>query len=327
MPLLRLMNCRTGMEMERNKEERLFHCEKIAVLLAAYNGRNFIREQLDSLLAQTFQEWTLFIHDDGSTDGTPEILSEYAERFPEKIVLIDAPSKGSAGDNFMFLLNSVDAPYIMFCDQDDVWLPQKIEKTYQRMKEVENGRPALVFSDLQIVDQDLKIIAPLMSGYQKLDMTKHRVEDFLAENVITGCTMMIDRPLAELSRKCQDPSQIIVHDWWAALVAAKFGVISCIEEPLIKYRQHGENSIGAKRFGLQYIKERVTHMESIRKRLEATRIQAGHFSSVFDLGAEDVVTQYADIAEKNKIYRLRFYAENHIRKSGFARNVGLCIWG
>lgn len=301
--------------------------EEIAILLATYNGEKYLAEQLDSLLNQSFHNWCLYVHDDGSKDRTVSILKEYAARYPDKIILIDAPSTGGAKNNFLFLLNIVDAPYFMFCDQDDVWLPEKIEKTYRWMKAVEQDKPALVFTDLQVVDQDGKVIAPRMSEYQKLNMKKNRVEDFLTENVVTGCTVMINRQLADLARKASDPSRIIMHDWWFAIVAARFGVISCLDEPLILYRQHGINTIGAKKLGIHYIIERLSHGKDVRNALNATRAQAQHVSEVFSLPPDDVITQYGNIAEKKKLERQLFYAQNHIYKSGLARNIGFILWG
>ncbi len=301
--------------------------EKIAILLATYNGEKYLAEQLDSLLNQSFQNWCLYVHDDGSKDKTVSILQEYAARYPDKIILIDAPSTGGAKNNFLFLLNVVDAPYFMFCDQDDIWLPEKIEKTYRWMKAVEQDKPALVFTDLRVVDQDGKVIAPRMSEYQKLNMKKSRAEDFLAENVVTGCTVMINRQLADLARRATDPSKIIMHDWWMAIVAARFGVISCLDEPLILYRQHGINNIGAKKLGKDYVIDRLTHGKDVRNALEATRIQAKYVSDVFSLPPDDVIKQYGNIAEKKKLERQLFYAQNHIYKSGLARNIGFILWG
>ena len=315
------------MEVEQEKKEVLQPSEDIAILMATYNGEKYLSEQMDSLLNQTFQNWHLYIHDDGSKDETVSILKKYAERVPGKITLIDAPPTGSAKNNFLFLLNTVEAPYIMFCDQDDVWVGDKIEKTYLEMKIMEDNAPALVFSDLQVVDQDRNLIAPRMSGYQKLNLKKKKPEDFLAENVVTGCTVMINRKMAALARKAADPSRIIMHDWWMAIIAARFGVIACINEPLVQYRQHGINSIGAKKLGKDYIIQRLTNQKDVQNALEATRVQAAYVAEVFHLGEEDVITQYGHIAERSKAERLLFYARNHIRKSGFVRNIGLALWG
>ena len=318
-----------GLEMALNQGEksRAEAGEEIAILLAACNGERYLAEQLDSLLDQSFTDWRLYVHDDGSKDGTNTILKAYAGKYPNRIRLIQAPPTGGAKDNFLFLLRTVDAPYIMFCDQDDVWMREKIEKTYRRMQMIEGEGPALVFTDLQVVDRDRKLIAPRMSRYQKLNLRKSRAEDFLAENVVTGCTVMINRKMAELARKAEDPSKIIMHDWWIALAAARFGSISCLEEALVQYRQHEVNSIGAKKLGKEYILERLTHGKEVRDAIQATRTQAGYMADIFALGPEDVITQYGRLSERNKAERLRFYASRRICKSGLARNIGLLLWG
>jgi hypothetical protein len=118
-----------------------------------------------------------------------------------------------------------------------------------------------------------------------------------------------------------------MHDWWMALVAARFGNVSCLEEPLVQYRQHGINSIGAKKLGREYILERITHGKEVWDALQATRVQARYLSEVFALESADVITQYGRLSEKNKAERLRFYARNRICKSGLARNIGLLLWG
>ena len=121
----------------------------IAILMATYNGEKYLREQIDSLLAQTCCDWTLYIQDDGSKDATLDIIKSYDD---ERIVLVDVGlTRQGACMNFMSLLNMVESEYYMFCDQDDVWFEDKVELSYMRMKEEELkygiDRPILVFSD------------------------------------------------------------------------------------------------------------------------------------------------------------------------------------
>ena len=130
-----------------------------AILLATYNGEKFLREQLDSLLQQTYSDWTLYIHDDGSTDSTKEIIKEYEQKY-ENITMLRYPSQKGAKNNFMSLLERVEANYYLFCDQDDVWRKDKVEKEMARMMVLEKdfpGKPVLVFSDLYVVDINLNI--------------------------------------------------------------------------------------------------------------------------------------------------------------------------
>ena len=170
--------------------------ERIAILLATYNGEKYLREQLQSLYDQTYTDWTLYIGDDGSTDGTADIVREFSERYGNIVFHRNCEGKG-AMSNFMGLLAEAEADYYMFCDQDDVWLPHKVETTLRKMREIEaenRQRPAVVCSDLKVVDKNLQTIAP--SFWEMSEM----LPDLLASNfnylgvhfLATGCTMMIN---------------------------------------------------------------------------------------------------------------------------------------
>ena len=137
--------------------------EHIAILMATYNGAKYLREQIDSILSQTSGLWHLYIHDDGSKDGTIEILNDYATRCAETVTVLDYPSQGGALQNFMSLLEKVEADYYMFSDQDDVWYPTKVEKSYLAMKEQEAlhpDKPIIVHSDVRVVDSQLNVLHP-----------------------------------------------------------------------------------------------------------------------------------------------------------------------
>ena len=157
--------------------------DKIAILMATYNGEKYICQQIDSILSQTCKDWELYIHDDGSTDNTIAAVESYVEKYPDKIHLIDGKSTGGAKYNFFYLFSQVEAPYYMTCDQDDVWLEKKIELTYDKMlaiektdgKELKSGLPCLVYTELCVVDSELNTIADTMSEYQSLDCHKRTI--------------------------------------------------------------------------------------------------------------------------------------------------------
>lgn len=219
----------------------------VTVLLAVYNGEEYVKEQLDSLLAQTFKDWFCLIHDDGSTDKSVKIIGEYVGRYPEKFSLLRFDPVGSAKKNFLSLLKYADSDYLMFCDQDDVWLPTKIEMTYKRFLETENGcidLPAAVFSDLIVVDKNLSIIANSFMEYCKLSPENCFFARMLGFNVMAGCTMMFNRALAKKALEC-DPDKIYMHDWWCGLIASVKDRIGYLDEQTILYRQHGTNCVGA----------------------------------------------------------------------------------
>lgn len=308
----------------------MFQTENIAILLATYQGEDFLREQIDSILKQSYEKWELFIHDDGSKDKTVLILQEYIKKYPHKMHLLDGPKTGGAKSNFMYLLNNVSAPYLMFCDQDDVWLENKIDLTFQTMLDMEDNRPykpVLVFTELQIVDQDLNTIAERMSKYQQLNPKRIRYKDLIIQNVISGCTVMINHALQLRVLECVNPDAIIMHDWWCALVAAYFGSVAFIESPLILYRQHGNNSVGAKKIiDLHYILEKMKEQKKAKESLIETRNQAALFLQTFSL-QNSLLEKYSQLSNYNKIKRLSFYVRNGIWKCGFFRNIGLIIWG
>ena len=303
----------------------------LAILLASYNGEKYIASQIDSILEQTFSSWELYIHDDGSKDGTVEIIRKYEKNYPEKIHLLDYPPTGGARNNFFSMMSKVTADHIMFCDQDDVWCSDKIEKTISAMEkaEKENGidMPILVFGDLYVVDEELKIISGSMNRYQKLDPERIRPEQLMLQNVVTGCTMMINKSLAQLSEKCSDISNVIMHDWWCALIAARFGRLVYIDSPMLYYRQHNDNSIGASHFGLSYILEKLSKPSGIRRSLKNTRIQAKCFSESFSLDKDELLSRYGELEGLGKLSRLSFYRKNGIKKNSLARNAGLWIFG
>ena len=146
------------------------------ILLACYNGRSYLDAQIRSIVSQSEPDWQLLMRDDGSFDGTNAILRAWAQREARLCLLADHKATGGAMTNFRLLAAASTAPYVMFCDQDDVWHPDKLQKTQQKMRAMERqfgaDTPILVHSDLHVVDQDGREIAPSMAAYQKLDLTR-----------------------------------------------------------------------------------------------------------------------------------------------------------
>lgn len=309
----------------------MYSTEKIAILLATYNGKNYISEQIESILAQTEKEWILYIHDDGSTDGTQQILETYAANYPEQIVLVDGPSTGGAKTNFFYLFGQVEAPFYMCCDQDDVWLPEKITLTKREMENLVRGdedKPCLVFTELNVVDGELNIIAEKMSDYQGLDCVNLKFNRSLIQNVVTGCTMMINRLLRDEMNKIDDYENVLMHDWWALLVATRFGKVGFVESATILYRQHGNNGVGATNASsFIYKLKRMLQGEEIKKSLINTRKQAETFAKLYKEPVGSLAYEYARLGEMTKLKRLNFYKKYDVKKSTRAKNMGLMVWG
>lgn len=315
---------------EESGRGRMHSTDKIAILMATYNGEKYICQQIDSILSQTCRDWELYIHDDGSTDNTIAAVESYVEKYPDKIHLIDGKSNGGAKYNFFYMLGQVEAPYYMTCDQDDVWLDKKIELTYDKMLTIENKAdvPCLVYTELRVVDSELNTIADTMSEYQSLDCHKRTINQFILQNSVTGCTMMVNRALRDMMLRITDIDNTIMHDWWAALVAAQFGKTAFIDEPTILYRQHGDNSLGALGINkLSYIVRRVWQKKQIQESMRLGRLQAREFAKTYNLPADSLAVRYAALEGKSRLVRQRFYKENDMYKTGTMRRLGQAVWG
>jgi glycosyltransferase involved in cell wall biosynthesis len=224
---------------------------EVEVLLATYNGARFLREQIDSIMAQDYGNIRVLARDDGSSDETVEILDQYAKRFPGcfRVMPASAPT-GSAKNNFLLLMKASTAEYICFADQDDVWLPDKVSRTKQAMDQLETRWgtkvPLLVFTDLHVVDDKLTILHQSFWAYMDIDPSRmDRLPALMVQSVVTGCTAMLNRPLLGLSLRM--PEEAFMHDRWIGLLAAFMGKSSGVGIPTVLYRQHEHNVLGTGR--------------------------------------------------------------------------------
>lgn len=228
----------------------------IDILLATYNGEKYLGAQLESIAAQTYQDWCLLIHDDGSCDNTVSVICDFQERYPDKVrFIVDGIVSGGAKNNFSHLMSFSTASYIMFCDQDDVWLEDKIELTLSEMLKQESihpGKPLLVHTDLKVVDDELELLSESMFAQQRiLSGNGNCLSCTLASNVVTGCTMMINSLARDVSFPI--PQGAIMHDWWIAIMVLNAGgELSVLENPTILYRQHVGNVVGSKQINFNY---------------------------------------------------------------------------
>ena len=307
---------------------------RVLVLLATYNGSKYIRQMIDSVLTQDYNALHIVLSDDGSSDGTVEILEEYACKYPNKITHYRSGQRfGNAQDHFMHLLCQFhDTPYIMFCDQDDYWHPDKVRKTLNKMQEVEeSGKPAMVHTDLRVVDGNLALMDASFMHFSKLQGDRLALNQLLVQNVVTGCTMMLNRKLAILATENIPTGSIAMHDWWIALLAATCGTVGYLDESTIDYRQHGNNSVGAKSArSLSQILNKL-HNNKIRTRMINSFCQAETFLACFDsaLSPQDaaVIRAYADLKNANWLQRKFAYATHHFWMDGLLKKVGQFLLG
>jgi hypothetical protein len=306
----------------------------VLILMATYNGGEFIEEQLASLRAQTYADWRLWIRDDGSTDGTVETIRRCAAQ-DERVRLLepDGVRKGASG-SFSSLLErfAPDADYLMFCDQDDVWLPSKIEITLAGMRALEAHfgveSPLLVHTDLSVTDRELKVFATSFWRFQGLNPDVKGLGRLLVQNNVTGCTMMANRTLAMLARPV--PSQAIMHDWWLAVVAAAFGQIGHVPQPTMLYRQHGANDTGAKNYRLAYVlRKALAGLAELKASLLKTQCQACAFMERYVSrlvpGQRLLVEAYCHLSGQGFWTRRWRMLRSGFFKQGFFRNIGMFL--
>ncbi len=218
---------------------------KVQILLATYNGEKFIREQLDSIINQTYKSWEILIHDDGSVDNTISILNEYHNNYPKKIrLLIDQKIFSSASKNFFHLIEnrSKEANLYCLCDQDDIWHKNKLDLIIERYNSTDYKKPLLIHSDLSLINARGKLLEKShnkLINQQKNFITK---EGSLYYNPVPGCAMSINSALAS---KISYSENMVMHDWWILLSAIyENATIIYIKFSLVKYRQHSKNVLG-----------------------------------------------------------------------------------
>ena len=228
--------------------------EQIDILLTTYNGEKYLKEQIDSILNQTYTNFRLLISDDCSKDSTIKILKEYEQKDNRIKVFLQEKNLGYV-KNFEFLLTKVENEIYALSDQDDVWNNDKVEKTYKKLKEEDAD---LVFTDLEIVNEKLKTINSSFNDYMFLSRKiKKYYKDYRLQylyNCITGCTLMSKKKYLEKIIPIPMDSKYVIHDTWIGLIVALNGKIAYLDEATIKYRQHGNNQVGSNHTSHKYTK-------------------------------------------------------------------------
>ena len=305
----------------------------ITILLTTYNGERFLSEQLDSLFSQTVQDFVLIVQDDGSTDGTQKILETYRKRIPERIEIHQNKKILGPAYNFLDLMYRYRDGYLMLCDQDDVWLPHKIENTLKKMKSMEDihgeNTPILIHSDLTVVSQDLQVIFDsyfYMAGVDSIDSIKQMV----LRNNVAGCTTMYNGALAQMLEEI--PKNCVMHDFWLAQIAFCFGKVICLPESQILYRQHSKNTLGAHTVhGFRHKWHKLTHFNEIRQALFASYSQAGELLRLYGhmMQHEDrhILKTYAAMLTMGKWNRLKAMRKEGLFRKGFLRKLSQVAFG
>lgn len=251
----------------------------IAILLATYNSERYLSEQIDSILHQTYTGWKMYIRDDGSKDGTVDVIRQYVANHPDKIEQISDQEAGKgAYGNFVTLLGAVDADYYMFCDHDDYWSPTKIEVSFERMKQLEAvhpGVPIVVHTDMKVVDQDLNVLSESFWKYSRLLPDHTSFWELVCCNTVNGCTMLFNKQ-AKLVSVGNEPFCLMHDTLVSQSVAAVGGVISAVKEPTMLYRQHGDNVVGAADAKRSYFLRQMDHLSTTLRNNDEVWKRASH---------------------------------------------------
>ena len=311
------------------------------ILLACYNGARYLPQLLSSIEAQTHQAWTLWARDDGSSDDTARVLASAAGADPRVRLLHSGGPPLGATRAFGWLMDHIpgDPQYIMFADQDDVWLPMKIERTLAAMRAVESveAGPVLVHTDLAVVDVHLAPLHESFWRYSGSDPEPATLRRLVVQNVVTGATVMVNAALRSAVGKM--PAGAVHHDWWYACVAVAHGRIVAVRESTILYRQHGANVVGAVRragHGWHELPARVARAMRESGRLRATLALAASQATAFleahgsrlpqpdrdFLDAFGRIPRLGFLQRKMAIVRLRLR-----REDGVLRNLGVLLRG
>ncbi len=304
----------------------------IQILLATYNSSRFLREQMDSILAQDCRVFEVLVRDGGSTDDTLDIIGEYQRKHPETIRFL-GQRPATALENFSSLLAASDAPLVMFSDHDDVWKPGKVKASLEKYREMEaeygSDTPIMVFTDSEVVDSELNPISRSMIRFQNLNPHLLTLNRLIVQNVPSGNTMLVNRALVELASPV--PSAAVMHDHWLTLVAATMGKIGFLPKPTIYYRQHSNNVYGASYYSFSTFWRKLRlGRERIRTRFQQNINQAVAFGARYSgsLSERDL-----NMLEDLKVFqtlgpwtRRRVLWKYGIWKSGVWRNIGTFLF-
>ncbi|SHO57593.1 glycosyltransferase family 2 protein [Vibrio quintilis] len=230
----------------------------VAVILSAYNGETYLREQIDSILTQSYQNFKLYIRDDGSQDQTRKILQDYEEK-DARVTVFCGENVGCI-HSFLLAAKDVDADIYLFSDQDDIWMKEKIAWAVTYFEQQDSSIPQLYHSDLCVVDSRMQKLHDSFMSYQGLDAADAMQKKTLfIQNFVVGCSMAVNKCLLERLFIKGIPEDIAMHDWWMALIARTQGQMYFDSRATLFYRQHERNVLGAQKRSLAtYIRALVS---------------------------------------------------------------------
>lgn len=247
---------------------------RVDILLATYNGEKYLDEQIASIFDQTYQDIRLLIRDDGSSDRTLSLI--FNNHIKDNVVFLDGKKNLGAAGSFFELLKHSDpeAQFFAFCDQDDIWYPDKLDRAVKALSEISKTVPVMYFTRLELVDENNDLIKPS-------DIPRHvGFGNALIENIATGCTLVMNQAARNIIVSAL-PSRCLMHDSWCYLVISAFGEIIYDAKPSIRYRQHSNNAIGAATTNINNLVRRIKRFNWNNKNTFRFSDQAKCFYALF----------------------------------------------
>lgn len=215
--------------------------KNISILLSTYNGSPYLKEQIDSLLTQTNQDFAIWVRDDGSTDSTKQIISEYKSLYSQKFNLVDWDVNENLGfgDSFLRLLEIAEGDLFLFCDQDDIWFPNKLDTILEFYKDQpDKTKPMLIHSDMSYLSDSVFCD---VGFFKRTNYIASHMNRILFRGFLPGCTMAFNRSVKDICQRIKYKSS---HDFLVYFVAKTYGQVYIIKEKLIRYRLHNRNTVG-----------------------------------------------------------------------------------
>jgi len=300
----------------------------IDILLSVYNGAKYLPEQLDSLFRQTYQDFRIIIRDDCSNDNSSDIIKKYSDNYPQKIIVVPDGGKNlGASNSFFELFKHSTSDLIMFCDQDDVWNNDKLEMVmdfYYEKVETKNS-PLLIHTAADVVDENLNLLEERTRQFNKskFGMEKSFIWQIF-QNDVTGCTVMINSALRELVKDIDFMNhKVIQHDWFLAQIAHLFNSKYYLPIKTIKYRQHANNVMGAKKITfIQRIILKIKYGTSYPYYDQIkTLLQIN-----IDTDKKVLLSEFAKLQGKSKLYRVYWHIKKVFFREGGILKKAYQLW-
>lgn len=301
---------------------------KVLIFMATFNGERYLGEQLESLVSQTYSNWDLVISDDGSVDGTVQLVSEFISKYKGThfVKLVDGPKQGFV-KNFLSLsmYDEIDAEYYAFCDQDDVWNKDKIARAVRVLSKYSSSTPLLYCTRTEIVGPDASSFKP--ARFSPLISLQPSFSNSLVQSIAGGNTMVFNRSAKDLIKKFGGLVDVPSHDWWLyQLVSGVGGIVVYDSIPSLRYRQHSKNLVGANRTLHGLISRFMKFLSgSFRSANTANIKQLLSKESFLTVKNRSVLRDFSLSRNGNIISRVVCHYRSGVKRNGFLFNIALWI--